>query len=152
MEPIHYFVSSAVSGALSSGKFEPDDILMITERARDAFKAAMSAYPSHAPLAPTPRPAPEVEPAVPAAPADSFSGWANDRCFYGKKDWTAFGKPWPDVTWSELLQHAKTGDEKAIKALRHMASSSIGDDPKWQEANKRKIARAACLLNLAARG
>ena len=87
--------------------------------------------------------APPSLPSVALPEGKDFSIWKDDKANYGKKDWTAWGKPWPEVTWNELLQHAKEGDDKAIKAIQVMAGSDPGpSDGKWLNSNLRKIGRA----------
>lgn len=144
------FVTGIVGRAMGSGKFEADDILTLTERAHDAFVAVFGkTEAAPVPAQPQQKAAfvPPQLPSVVLPEGKDFGIWKDDKAFYGKKEWDAWGKPWPDVTWAELLQHAKSGDEKAVKAIKHMAASDPGDsNGKWFESNCRKIGRAKAVL------
>jgi len=150
------FVCGVTQYAMSSGKFEADDIVRLAERARDAFVALWGQPTPDATYAPRPSPGGFQRPRTASAPQATiqpetkpFSVWGGDRAYFGKTGQEAYGMPIREVDWALWVDQAAKGDSRAKQALEIMAKGTIGDEPKWHRANTMKIARAkACLAML----
>lgn len=138
------FVTGVVGRAMGSGKFTGADIQGLTDLAAQAFENTFV----HASEPPAPQ-QPYSPPAGPTAmvpmPTVTFPEsldwgiWRADKC----KSFDDYAK---DASWEKLLEVAKAGDEKAIRAIKKMAESDPGDPTgKWFKANQRRAARAKTL-------
>lgn len=172
------FVTGVVGRAMGSGKFGVGEIEPLAKNAKDAFVAVFGPVEQPQPYqAPAPRPqaAPPARVgasqhigltardvasqagmtkggSIPPTSEASFHLWGGRKAYYGSKKWEAWGKPWPEVTWEELLEHASSNDtksqEKANKALKVMADSEP-QEGEWAERSRQKIANAKCVLLMA---
>ena len=146
---------------MGSGKFTGSDIQALTDLAAQAFEntfGKVEAAP--APQAPY-RAAPGhigstarevVQQASAPAFTKPFNMWGGDKAYLGKKEWEAFGKPMPEVTWGEWVSAASSGDDKAKSRLEYAAKADPGTDPKWKAKNLERIAKARACLNMIASG
>jgi hypothetical protein len=149
------FVTGVVGRSMGSGKFEGDDIDMLTQRALDAFQTHLAPRLAQSP--PLPRPSPgasqgpqraswKAGPAAVASGGDvppetkSLSVWGGDKAYLFEDN---------ERVWGDWLGAAQDGDPAAREALEKAARAKLGDDPKWHKNNARRIARAkACLALL----
>lgn len=134
----------------------------------DWTKAALAAFEEHlaprlAQSAPAPRPAPSASggPQKPdwkaaaealggsgdnGVPAETkpFSMWGGDKAYIFGRD---------GVIWADLLAEAQDGNASTLESLQKAARASLGKDPKWHNANAKRIARAkACLQMIQGQG
>lgn len=165
-QDLQIFVTGIVGRAMGSGKFSAEDILKLTQSAYDAFHAIMGKPelpPQYsAPAAPQPDPyrgaahagsiAHEVIAAVGNGvlpEAKPISVWGGDRAYLGWKDKMLDGLPEPEVCWGAWHSHAAEGDARARGILEKAAAADpFKGDPKWHEANKKRISRAKAILAL----
>jgi len=175
---LHIFVTGIVGRAMGSGKFGVGEIEPLAKQAKEAFVAVFGPVEQGPAQQPSPQRAYQPAPSrvgaaehigatardvvskagvtsggsIPPASEASFHIWSGHKCYYGKRDWEAFGKPWPEVTWEELLEHASGSDEKARtkanKALKVMADSEP-QEGEWAQRSRAKIANAKCVLIMA---
>jgi hypothetical protein len=153
----HIFVTGIVGRAMGSGKFDADEILRLTERANDAFDAVFGKIESASATSPNPytAPAPSGVMPDPVLPETlDFGQWKGDFCYYGKKEWLfePLNKPFPHVTWEELLTAGKTSDQRALKALHVIANDTPSTNPQWAAGSRKKIARAKAVLLMVKNG
>lgn len=139
---LQIFCCGVVQYAMSSGKFEADDILKLAERAHDAFVAVLGKPDS----APAPQQPHSPQPGHSAMPTPSmpesldFNIWKGDKCGH----WDGSVR---DVAWEFLLEKAKAKDEKALKAINDMAVNDPGDPAaRWYKSNVKRVSRAKTLL------
>lgn len=147
------FVTGVVGRAMGSGTLGSVQIGELTKAALAAFEEHLA--PKLAQSAPTPRPAPSASggPQKPdwhagaaalasgdnGIPAETkpFSMWGGDKAYIFGRD---------GAIWGDLLAEAQDGNQSTLESLRKAAAASLGKDPKWHNANAKRIARAkACL-------
>lgn len=152
------FVTGVVGRAMGSGTFGSSQIQELTKAACDAFDAQFGAPQApvaahHAPQQrPAQAPASQAHSDIPmqkGCSPEEFGSWSGQKAYYGKKEWEAWGQPWPEVTWGTLLDKACADDQKAVKALTKMAEG-VPQPGEWYQANCRKILRARAVLKMAA--
>lgn len=150
-EAFQIYVTGVVGRSMGSGQFGAEHIDGLTKAAVDAFKAHLA--PEMFPPQQSPRPAPGASQAPQRASGSGgfknndvepetkpFSMWGGDKSY-------VFGRN--DAIWGDLLGEAQEGSQEAVELLKKTANGKIGDDPKWQSNNAKRIARAkACLLML----
>lgn len=164
------WITGVVGRSMGSGKFSQQDIPGLTKAAYNAWAEILDPLVASAPPPPqppaTPRPASaptrHSQPYRSAPPGDinpnvqpetkPYHIWEKDKAYFGSPKWErVYGSLVPDITWGEWVRNAQQGDEKAIRALRKMASSEVGND-QWADRNRTKISRAIACLNLVTGG
>jgi hypothetical protein len=157
------FACGVVNNAIQSGRVPaPDSIRVWLQGAQDAFRqiygepdAAPEPYAAPASSGPA-KAFGEVAKQVLAGagggtgvPPETkpFNMWGGDKAYIGWKDKQFEGMPEPEVCWGTWLSAAKEGHERAKSLLEKAASSDPNSgDPKWHQANARRVARARAVL------
>lgn len=159
---IQIFCSGVTQYAMSSGKFDLEDLPKIADTAYDWFVGKFGKPTAYEAPVRSPSPSASQGPQAANAPgrvdwhagaqavaagggdippeAKSFNLWGGDLNYlYGREK----------ETWADVLGKAQEGDDAARQALEKQAKAGLGKDPNWHEANKKRIARAkACLAML----
>lgn len=157
------FVCGAVNNAVSAGKIlKPEEIRPWLQGAQDAFRQTYGEPSEETHRAPPPQPqsvgpmqhaghvAQQVLSAINngvSPETKPFTQWGGDKAYLGWKDKMFEGMPEPDVCWGVWQQAAAGGDAHARSLLEKAAAADpTKGDPKWHDANKRRISRAKAIL------
>lgn len=144
------FVCGVTQQSMGSGKFPAEDIPGIARLARDAFRELWGTPVADAPGARRPSPGaasafqraptPQAPSGVVGPETKPFSMWGGDKAHIFED---------PEKAWCDWLADAQQGDATSAEALQKASKASLGKDPKWHNANARRISRAkACLAML----
>jgi len=159
---LRIFVSGVTQYAMSSGKFEAQDINAIANEAYQTFVGLFGQPDPEAPQKAPPPVGKYIEPkySAPASgvaaggepgPAEGkpFHLWANDKIRLGKDRQGPGGKTWGETTWAEAHQHALRGGKATLAYLGFLAGIK-DNDPKFAASNAAIRARAASVIAAAA--